>query len=108
MRSSLLEREGYAGLLAAPAALPALWALLLGAGLGGGQAVAGVLYVKRGRDYVAALSTAAQTGGYLIAATGPAAASVLHTTTGAWTVPLLAFLGVLLLSAAASLRAGHG
>ncbi|MFD5200884.1 hypothetical protein ACFWM7_12200 [Streptomyces sp. NPDC058375] len=101
---------GYAGLLAAPAALPALWALLLGAGLGGGQAVAGVLYVKRGRDqdHVAALSTAAQTGGYLIAATGPAAASVLHTATGAWTAPLLAFLGVLLLSTVASLRAGHG
>ncbi|MFF0503372.1 MFS transporter [Streptomyces fimicarius] len=101
---------GYAGLLAAPAALPALWALLLGAGLGGGQAVAGVLYVKRGRDqdHVAALSTAAQTGGYLISATGPAAASVLHTTTGSWTAPLLAFLGVLLLSTAASLRAGHG
>ncbi|MGW1407228.1 MFS transporter [Streptomyces sp. NPDC002403] len=100
---------GYAGLLAAPASAPALWALVLGTGLGGGQAVAGVLYVKRGRDHdhVAALSTVAQTGGYLVAAAGPVTASVLHAVTDTWTVPLLAFVGVLLLSAAASLRAGH-
>ncbi|MFJ7198069.1 MULTISPECIES: MFS transporter [unclassified Streptomyces] len=100
---------GYAGLLAAPASAPALWALVLGIGLGGGQAVAGVLYVKRGRDHdhVAALSTVAQTGGYLIAAAGPVTASVLHAVTDTWTVPLLAFVGVLLLSTVASLRAGH-
>ncbi|MFJ3182934.1 MFS transporter [Streptomyces sp. NPDC086796] len=99
---------GYAGLLAAPASAPALWAVVLGAGLGGGQAVAGVLYVKRGRDHdhVAALSTVAQTGGYLIAA-GPVTASVLHAVTGTWTAPLFAFVGVLLLSTVASLRAGH-
>ncbi|MGN5634408.1 MFS transporter [Streptomyces sp. AC154] len=100
---------GYAGLLAAPGAAPALWAIILGAGLGGGQAVAGVLYVKRGRDHehVASLSAVAQTGGYLLAATGPVAASVLHTATGAWTVPLLALTGALALSLLASLRAGH-
>lgn len=100
---------GYAGLLAAPASAPALWAVVLGAGLGGGQAVAGVLYVKRGRDHdhVAALSTVAQTGGYLIAAAGPVTASVLHAVTGTWTAPLFAFVGVLLLSTVASLRAGH-
>ncbi|MFI0762927.1 MFS transporter [Streptomyces anulatus] len=101
---------GYAGLLVAPATLPALWALVLGTGLGGGQAVVGVLYVKRGRDHdhVAALSTVAQTGGYLIAAVGPVTASVLHAATGTWAAPLLAFLGVLLLSGVASLRAGRG
>lgn len=100
---------GYAGLLAAPGSAPALWAIILGAGLGGGQAVSGVLYVKRGRDHehVAALSAFAQTGGYLLAATGPVAASVLHTATGAWTVPLLALTGALALSLVASLRAGH-
>ncbi|MET9655983.1 MFS transporter [Streptomyces sp. NPDC006510] len=100
---------GYAGLLAAPASAPAIWSLVLGIGLGGGQAVAGVLYVKRGRDHdhVAALSTVAQTGGYLLAAAGPVTASVLHAVTDTWTVPLLAFMGVLLLSTVASLRAGH-
>ncbi|MGW1191923.1 MFS transporter [Streptomyces sp. NPDC002559] len=105
----LVCASGYAGLLAAPAAAPALWSFVLGAGLGGGQAVTGVLYVKRGRDHdhVAALSTAAQTGGYLLAAAGPVAAAALHTATGGWTVPLLVLAGVLLPSAAASLRAGH-
>lgn len=106
----LLCGLGYAGLVMTPATLPAVWALVLGAGLGGGQAVVGVLYVKRGRDqdHVAALSAVAQTGGYLIAATGPVAASVLHTVTGTWAAPLLVFLGVLLLSGVASLRAGRG
>ncbi|WP_406406680.1 MFS transporter [Streptomyces halstedii] len=105
----LVCATGYVGLLAAPGSVPALWSLLLGAGLGGGQAVAGVLYVKRGRDHehVAALSAAAQTGGYLIAATGPLTASVLRTATGAWQAPLLTFLGVLALSLVTSLRAGH-
>ncbi|MFF4078811.1 MFS transporter [Streptomyces sp. NPDC001777] len=105
----LVCASGYAGLLVAPAAAPALWSFVLGAGLGGGQAVAGVLYVKRGRDHdhVAALSTAAQTGGYLLAAAGPVAAAALHTATGGWTVPLLVLAGVLLPSAAASMRAGH-
>ncbi|MFF8918808.1 MFS transporter [Streptomyces sp. NPDC015032] len=100
---------GYVGLLTAPASAPAVWALVLGTGLGGGQALAGVLYVKRGKDHdhVAALSAVAQTGGYLVAATGPATASLLHTATGAWTVPLVTFLGVLALSLAASLRAGY-
>ncbi|MFG2601045.1 hypothetical protein [Streptomyces sp. NPDC048462] len=65
--------------------------------------------MKRGRDHehVAALSAFAQTGGYLLAATGPVAASVLHTATGAWTVPLLALTGALAPSLVASLRAGH-
>nr|WP_228871823.1 MFS transporter [Streptomyces halstedii] len=105
----LVCATGYVGLLAAPGSVPALWSLLLGAGLGGGQAVAGVLYVKRGRDHehVAALSAAAQTGGYLIAATGPLTASVLRTATGTWQAPLLTFLGVLALSLVTSLRAGH-
>ncbi|MFJ3279745.1 MFS transporter [Streptomyces halstedii] len=105
----LVCATGYVGLLAAPGSVPALWSLLLGAGLGGGQAVAGVLYVKRGRDHehVAALSAVAQTGGYLIAATGPLTASVLRTATGTWQAPLLTFLGILALSLVTSLRAGH-
>lgn len=105
----LICAAGYAGLLAAPATAPAVWALLLGTGLGGGQALAGVLYVKRGEDHdhVAALSAVAQTGGYLLAATGPATASLLHTATGAWTVPLVAAVLLLALSVLASLRAGH-
>ncbi|MEV7900996.1 hypothetical protein [Streptomyces anulatus] len=50
----------------------------------------------------------AQAGGYLIAAAGPVTASVLRAATGTWAAPLLVFLGVLLLSGVASLRAGRG
>ncbi|ORL27824.1 hypothetical protein A6I89_10680 [Prescottella equi] len=100
---------GFAGLLIAPDSVPVVWALILGVGLGAGQAVAGVLYARRGRtpDHVAALSTVAQTGGYLIAATGPILASILHDATGSWTTPVTAFLVLLAVNAVASMRAGH-
>ena len=100
---------GFAGLLIAPDSVPVVWALILGIGLGAGQAVAGVLYARRGRtpDHVAALSTVAQTGGYLIAATGPILASILHDATGSWTTPVTAFLVLLAVNAVASMRAGH-
>ena len=100
---------GFAGLLIAPDSVPVVWALILGIGLGAGQAVAGVLYARRGRtpDHVAALSTVAQTGGYLIAATGPILASILHDATGSWTAPVIAFLVLLAVNAVASMRAGH-
>lgn len=100
---------GFTGLLTAPDTAPVVWALILGVGLGGGQAVAGVLYARRGHtpDHVAALSTVAQTGGYLIAATGPILASLLHDATGSWTAPVTAFLVLLAVNAVASMRAGH-
>ncbi|WP_019631462.1 CynX/NimT family MFS transporter [Actinomadura atramentaria] len=101
---------GYAGLLAAPAAAPALWALVLGAGLGAGQSLPGVLYARRAadHDHVAALSTMAQTGGYLLAAAGPAAVAGLHAATGSWTLPLAAMLALLAANVPLSSRAGHG
>ncbi|WP_051871696.1 MFS transporter [Streptomyces sclerotialus] len=100
---------GFAGLLLAPVAAPALWAAVLGVGLGAAQSLAGVLYVRRGVDqqHVTALSAMAQTCGYLVAATGPALAAWLHTATGSWQALLSAFLGVLLLNAVLSMRAGH-
>ncbi|MFD8783223.1 CynX/NimT family MFS transporter [Kitasatospora sp. NPDC059599] len=100
---------GFAGLLLAPAGAPMVWVVILGMGLGAGQALPGVLYAHRGRDHdhVAALSTMAQTCGFLLAATGPVLAAALHTATGTWTAPLTALTAVLLVCAAASLPAGH-
>ncbi|MFF2073531.1 MFS transporter [Kitasatospora sp. NPDC058162] len=100
---------GLLGLLLAPAAGAPAWAGILGIGMGGGQALAGVLFTRRGtdQDHVAALSTMAQTGGYLISAVGPALVAVLHGGTGSWTVPLLALIGLLLVGAVLSMRAGH-
>ncbi|QHC23218.1 MFS transporter [Streptomyces sp. GS7] len=105
----LISAAGFTGLLLAPNGPSALWAAILGIGLGAGQALPGVLYARRGtdHDHVAALSTMAQTCGYLIAATGPALAAVLHSTTGSWTVPLAVVIAALLLGAALSMRAGH-
>ncbi|MFB8204165.1 MFS transporter [Kitasatospora purpeofusca] len=105
----LVCAAGFTGLAVAPSGLPALWAAVLGIGLGAGQALPGVLYARRGtdHDHVAALSTMAQTCGYLIAATGPALAAALHGATGSWTVPLAAVTAALLLGAALSSRAGH-
>ncbi len=101
-------RRGLRRLLIAPDSVPVVWALILGIGLGAGQAVAGVRTPARAYpDHVAALSTVAQTGGYLIAATGPILASILHDATGSWTAPVTAFLVLLAVNAVASMRAGH-
>ncbi|QHC21476.1 MFS transporter [Streptomyces sp. GS7] len=100
---------GFTGLLLAPGATSTLWVAVLGIGLGAGQALPGVLYAHRGsdHDHVTALSTMAQTCGFLLAATGPILAATLHTATGTWTAPLAALTAALLACAAASMRAGH-
>ncbi|MFD4400147.1 MFS transporter [Kitasatospora sp. NPDC058478] len=100
---------GLLGVVLAPATGAPLWAGVLGIGMGGGQALAAVLFARRGtdHDHVAALSTMAQTCGYLLAATGPALTAALHTATGSWTAPLLTLVGLLLAGSVLSLRAGH-
>jgi len=66
-----------------------------------------VLYARRDtdHDHVAALSTMAQTCGYLIGATGPVLAAVLYSATGSWSAPLAAVTATLLLGGALSMRA---
>ncbi|MEV7503302.1 MFS transporter [Streptomyces sp. NPDC093018] len=100
---------GLTGLLLAPGATSMVWVAVLGAGLGAGQALPGVLYAHRGSDHdqVAALSTMAQTCGFLLAATGPVLAAALHAATGSWTAPLAALVAALLVCAPAGMRAGH-
>jgi MFS transporter, CP family, cyanate transporter len=92
----LLSLIAYLGLLLAPAAAPLLWATTLGLGLGAFP-LALVLIGLRARSSAgtAALSSLAQGGGYLLAATGPVAVGALHDLTGAWTVPLVALLVLL-------------
>ncbi|NED73829.1 MFS transporter, partial [Streptomyces sp. SID9944] len=79
--AALVCAAGLAGLLLAPAGTALAWVAVLGIGLGAGQALPGVLYAHRGtdHDHVAALSTMAQTCGFLLAATGPVLAAALHT-----------------------------
>jgi CP family cyanate transporter-like MFS transporter len=75
-----------AGLLVAPAAAPVLWTLLYGLGTGVAFPLAMTLVLLRTRDVAQTgrLSAAAQSTGYLLAATGPLSVGLLHDLTGGW------------------------
>ncbi|MEU5988217.1 MFS transporter [Spirillospora sp. NPDC047418] len=84
---------GIGGLLLAPSA-GWVWVILLGLGTGSAFPLAYTLLSLRAPSpsVAAALSGMAQTGGYLLAATGPLAVGVLHEATGGWDVPLALLL----------------
>ncbi|MCP9981506.1 hypothetical protein [Actinomadura madurae] len=67
---------------------------VLGVGTGSAFPLAYTLLSLRSPSPSAAarLSGMAQTGGYLLAATGPLAVGVLHEATGGWNVPLVLLL----------------
>jgi CP family cyanate transporter-like MFS transporter len=100
---------GIAGLLAAPAAAPVLWAVLYGLGTGAAFPLAMTLMLQRTRDVAQTgrLSASAQSVGYLIAATGPLAVGLLNDATGAWTTSLVLLLAVVVAQTAAGLAAGR-
>ena len=89
------------GLLVAPAAAPAVWALLFGFGTGAAFPLALTMVLQRTRDVAQTgrLSASAQSIGYLIAATGPLAVGLLHEVTGGWTTALVFLLAVAVLQA---------
>lgn len=99
---------GMLGIALTPELSSWLWVPLLGIGLGGGQALPAVLYAHRGASpaHTAALSAFAQTGGFLIAATGPILLSLAHATLDNWRIPLLALAVICLLNLGLSWRAG--
>jgi len=91
-----LSAGGYAGLLLAPAALPLLWTILLGLGLGAFPLALLLLGLRAATPTgTAALSSLVQGVGYLIASMGPVTIGVLRDRTGSWTVPLLVLAGLL-------------
>ncbi|MFD5326131.1 MFS transporter [Streptomyces sp. NPDC127092] len=100
---------GYAGLMVAPVQGAWLWSAVLGLGQGGAVGLALTLIVLRSGDAVTAarLSGMAQTVGYLLAAAGPLAAGALHQTTGSWTLPIAAVLGVCATALAVGLLAAR-
>lgn len=101
---------GVGGILLAPVSTAVLWSIFLGVGLGAGQGIPGVLYVRRAASHhqTAQLSSMAQSIGYLLAAAGPFLASTLHSTAGSWAAPLIALLALLVVNAALSPWAGRG
>jgi CP family cyanate transporter-like MFS transporter len=100
---------GIVGLLVAPAAAPTLWAVLYGLGTGAAFPLAMTLILQRSRDVAQTgrLSAAAQSTGYLLAATGPLAVGLLHEVTGGWTAGLVLLLAVLVAQLAVGLAAAR-
>ncbi|MGY1915018.1 MFS transporter [Blastococcus sp. SYSU DS0973] len=97
------------GLLVAPAAAPLLWVLLFGLGTGSAFPLAMTLILQRTRDVAQTgrLSAAAQSVGYLLAATGPLGVGLLHEATDAWTPGLVLLLVVVLAQLAVGLAAAR-
>ena len=97
--SILMTTVGLLGVLLAPTSTALLWAIVLGIAQGSSLSLALLLIVLRSADgdVAAALSGMAQSGGYLLASTGPLVMGLLYTTTGGWTVPLLFLLAVVAL-----------
>ncbi|WP_457974022.1 MFS transporter [Arthrobacter sp. D1-17] len=86
---SIAMLVGMAALLLLPLSLAAIPAVLLGFGLGIFPLV--MVMISRSGDNTAettALSTLAQSTGYLLATVGPFGMGLLHSATGGWTLPL--------------------
>ncbi|MGY2083254.1 MFS transporter [Blastococcus sp. SYSU DS0539] len=100
---------GITGLLVAPAAAPLLWTLLYGIGTGVAFPLAMTLILQRTRDaaQTGRLSAAAQSVGYLVAATGPLGVGLLHEATGGWRPGLLLLLVVVAAQLAVGLAAAR-
>ncbi|MEX1178649.1 MAG: MFS transporter [Nitriliruptor sp.] len=87
---------GFSGLLLAPTALPWIWAVLIGIGMGAFPLALTLIGLRATTtDGTAALSSLGQGVGYLLAASGPVLIGLLHAATGEWQVPLLVVLGLL-------------
>ncbi|WP_448626541.1 CynX/NimT family MFS transporter [Geodermatophilus sp. URMC 64] len=91
---------GWAGLWAAPRTVPWLWMVLLSLGMGTFPLVLALLGLRaRTPETTAALSTAVQGWGYLLAAGGPLLVGVLRGVTGGYTgMFVLVLAGVVALS----------
>lgn len=101
-----LQAGGFAGLAAAPAAAPLLWACCAGVGLGGCFALTLVValdHLPRPAD-AGALAALMQGGGFLIAGAAPWVVAVLHDRTGGFAAGWLLHLAEIGLVAGLTLR----
>jgi CP family cyanate transporter-like MFS transporter len=106
---TVVNAVGVAGLLAAPASAPVVWALVIGIGQGALFPLALTMIVLRSGSpqITASLSTHVQSIGYLLAAAGPLAIGALHDATGSWSVPVALLLALLGLQVIAGSQAGR-
>jgi CP family cyanate transporter-like MFS transporter len=100
---------GLIGLWLGPNWSAVIWIVLLGFTQGGALSLAMLMVVIRAPDgdIAARLSSMAQAGGFLIAATGPLAMGLLHAATGGWTLPILALLAIAVVGMLPGLTAGR-
>ncbi|MDX2642273.1 MFS transporter [Streptomyces sp. PA03-1a] len=99
---------GYAGLWAAPAAAPWVWAVLLGVA-NCSFPLALTMIGLRGRNSatVVRLSAFAQSAGYLLSIPVPFLVGALYEHTGGWRVPLVLMAALMVAQLAAGLLAGR-
>lgn len=109
LAAGVVGLAGWIGVLAAPSAVPSLWAILLGLCFGTAFTLVLALFVLRADDapHAVALSGMAQSVGYTLAAIGPIAVGALHDLTGAWTTPLVVLIGVAFADVLVGLGAGR-
>ncbi|WP_395638794.1 MFS transporter [Pseudolysinimonas sp.] len=93
--AGLLGSAGWAGLLFAPTAAPALWCVLIGCGALTFTLVLVQVVVRAGTTRVAVrLSAFVQTIAYVVTGCTVLALGVLHDATGEWTAPLVVFVAI--------------
>ncbi len=96
---------GWLGLLIAPAAVPWLWAVLLGFGGWTFTAAIAMITVRTRDPHVTArVSGFVQPFGYLLAGLGPLLMGVVYQATGGWTQVLWGLVGVAVVMTIAGLR----
>ena len=101
-----MQAIGFAGLALQPAAAPAVWIAICGAGLGGSFSLALVTALDHlpRPEQAGALAALMQGGGFLIAALAPLATALLHGWTGGFAGGWLLHLGFVAITVALYLR----
>ena len=99
---------GFAGLWAAPAAAPWVWALLLGVANCAFPLVLTMIGMRsRSGPGVVRLSAFAQSTGYLIAIPGPILVGVLNQSSGGWGLPIALMAALVVPQVACGVLAGR-
>ena len=100
---------GLAGAAFAPNPVVVVFVCMLGLGQGASLGLAVFMFAARAADghTAAALSGFAQGAGYLIASAGPLLLGFLRASTGGWTIPVAALLGVAVAQLVAGVLGGR-
>jgi CP family cyanate transporter-like MFS transporter len=105
---AVFQVAGFAGLWAAPAAAPWVWALLLGVANCAFPLVLTMIGMRsRTGAGVVRLSAFAQSTGYLISIPGPILVGALNQSSGGWGLPIALMLALVVPQAVCGVLAGR-